>query len=64
MRKINLLAAAITVCGAGMLFAMPASASIPLPDLTWFKYCCKNADAYCCSRNGCEISSSGCTRLQ
>jgi hypothetical protein len=64
MRKIDMVAAAIAVCGAGILHSTPASATYYVPDGKIFQYCCRSADAVCCSFRGCEISSSGCTRLQ
>lgn len=63
MRKIDLLAAVIAACGAGAMLSTPASAMYIVPDTKIFQYCCKSADAVCCSFRGCEISSSGCTRL-
>ena len=63
MRKVNLMAAVIVACGGLVLHAPSASAIYQPPPEKLFQYCCKSPEAYCCSRNGCEINATSCTRF-
>lgn len=67
MRKLNLLAAALVVFGAGSLTAPAGATAVPVPtqivpEALW-GYCCTAQGVKCCSRGGCEVNAGGCVRL-
>lgn len=64
MRRVNLLAFAITLCGGIALNAgHPATAAATLaPVPIQWNYCCERGRVQCCGMNWCAITENGCAR--